>query len=83
MMLMLEARSPCLLCGYQLACWAYPHARVNKHSIKVTGPSITAGPYWECPECGTASVEALHVRYRMRPESAAEVDAYRAKRWPT
>jgi hypothetical protein len=78
----LEARSPCLLCGYRLKSWSFPSARVNKHSIRITGPSIICGPLRECPECGTPAAGELRMRYRLVPESVADVAAYRARRWP-
>lgn len=82
MMLILEARFPCLLCGCQLKQWSFPTARVNKRSIRVTGPSIIAGPQRECPECGTPTSEPAAIRYRLTADSQAEVEAYRARRWP-
>lgn len=81
-MVTLEARTPCVLCGYLLASWTFPSARVNKRSIRITGPSINCGPLRECPECGTPSAYEVQTRYRLTAESVAEVEAYRAKRWP-
>lgn len=82
MMLTLEARTPCILCGYLFSNWAFPSARVNKRSLRITGPSISCGPLRECPECGHPPAQETHVRYRLTAESAAEVEAYRARRWP-
>ncbi len=78
----LEGRFGCLLCGYQHKVWSFPSARVNKRSVRITGPSIIAGPFWQCPECGTPALEPLKVKYRLLPASEAEVRAYREKRWP-
>jgi hypothetical protein len=78
----LEARTPCHLCGYLLASWTFPSARVNKRSVRITGPSINCGPLRECPECWTPTADELRKRYRLTPESQAEVEAYRARRWP-
>jgi hypothetical protein len=82
-MVTLEARTPCLLCGCRMKSWSFPSARVNRRSIRITGPSITCGPLRDCPECGTPSADMLHTRYRLDPESVAAVEAYRARRWPS
>lgn len=82
MMVTLEARFPCLLCGYLHHSWSFPSARVNKRSLRITGPSIICGPLRECPECGTTTVSELFVRYQLTAESLAEVAAYRSRRWP-
>jgi hypothetical protein len=76
MMLTLEARFPCVLCGFQLRQWSFPTARINRRSIRIAGPSIIAGPERECPECGTPTVQPAGIRYRLTAES------YRARRWP-
>jgi hypothetical protein len=81
-MLVLEARTPCILCGYLAASWSFPSARVNKRSIRITGPSISCGPLRECPECGTPFAGGLRTGYRLTAESVTKVEAYRARRWP-
>lgn len=81
-MVTLVSRSRCLLCGYLLESWAFPSAQVNKRSIRITGPSLSCGPLRDCPECETPSAEEVRARYRLTPESVAEVEAYRVRRWP-
>jgi hypothetical protein len=82
MMVTLEARVPCELCGYLLSRWSFPSAKVNKRSLRLTGPSIICGSLRECPECGTPTSETVQVRYRLVAESQAEVETYRLRRWP-
>ena len=82
MIVTLEARTPCILCGYLLKSWSFPTARVNKRSLRITGPSITCGPLRQCPECGTPAADEVRTRYRLTAKSEAEVAAYRLRRWP-
>lgn len=78
----LEARSPCLLCGYQIRCLSFPSVRVNKRSLRQMPGSYMCWRPGLCEECGTDNHHVVaRVRYLMRPESAAEIDEYRARRW--
>jgi hypothetical protein len=88
----LEARSRCLLCGYFLRSLAFPSVRVNKCSLKqLPGGYLTCHP-GPCPECGTGAHGSPPAPFagemftaspwRLGAKSAAEVEAYRAKRWP-
>lgn len=92
-MVTLEARTPCPICGCFLRCHAFPSVRVNRRSIRqLDGPYLRTNP-GPCPECGfdtgmregyrAAAVSTfLATRYRLTADSAAEVEAYRARRWP-
>ena len=82
MTITLEGRIRCSLCGYQIRCLAFPSVRVNKRSLRQEpGNYMCWGPGF-CEECGTDNyrVEAK-VRYRLHPKSAAEIAAYRARRF--
>jgi hypothetical protein len=81
--LALEARSPCLLCGYLIRLVMCGTARVNKRSMRVRG-SLGYWAYRACPECGTPVARASMVPatpYVLTPGDAARVAEYRAKRW--
>jgi hypothetical protein len=80
----LEARSPCLLCGYHIRCLIFPPVRVNKRSLRQTpGNYLTCGP-GQCEECGTENYwVAATLRYWLTAESKREVEAYRTARWGT
>jgi hypothetical protein len=79
-MVTLEARFPCALCGYLFSSWSFPTARVNKRSLRITGPAVICGPLRDCPECGMPSDGVVALRYRLTAESAADVAAYRSRR---
>lgn len=83
-MVMLEARSPCWLCGHFYRVLRFSEVRVNKASLRERGASLVAAGEHFCPECGERNAgELIPVsRYRLRPEDAAKVEAYRLRRWP-
>ena len=91
MMLSLECRTRCVICGCFLSCYAFPSARINKRSIRqLDGICLRTNP-GRCPECGfDAGMRARSLLpgsftaslWRLTADSAAEVEAYRAKRWP-
>lgn len=91
MMLTLEARTRCPICGCYLRCFAFPMARINKRSIRQTpGGYLRTNP-GPCPECGfdactrapaLAPGTFVASLWRLTVESQAEVEAYRARRWP-
>lgn len=93
MMITVEARSPCLLCGCFLSSLAFPSVRVNRRSIRqLPGGFLICWPP-ACPECGT-STRGAHVPaplpretftaspWRLDARSLRDVREYRAKRWP-
>ena len=91
MMLSLECRTRCPMCGYFLSCFAFSTVRVNKRSFRqLPGLYLRTNP-GRCPECWfdgclrapaapTGSFTAT--LWTLTASSAAEVDAYRARRWP-
>lgn len=83
MFLTLKARLPCALCGYGLTCLIMDTFRVNRRSLRKssTGPAII----WvdrRCPECGTRNDSRPSSEwYRVTPDSAVQVTAYRERKW--
>lgn len=86
------ARSPCLLCGCQLSSYAFLSVRVNRRSLRqLPGGYLRSNP-GRCPECGTGSHGSPPAPYagelftaslwRLDGKSWAEVQAYRARKWP-
>lgn len=83
MFLTFEGRVPCVVCGYRLRYVLMDSYRVNKASIRKQGTSPAIGAADRvCPECRTENHAPPPDRYTLLPHSKAEVDAYRAKRWP-
>lgn len=80
MTLSLEARSRCHMCGYWLAVHIAGTARISKRSMRLRAP-LFASPR-SCPECGEPVHQLAWDKARLTPESQAEVEAYRARRWP-
>jgi hypothetical protein len=85
MFVTLMARSPCLLCGYFHKVLRMTDVRVNKHSLRERGVALVAAGLHYCPECGTRNAGGLMPvpSYRLHPEDAAKVTAYRERKWPT
>lgn len=81
MFLTLEARVPCVLCGYRLRYLMMRTCRINKRSIRSDHPGIV-GTDPACPECLTPNHSGPPDRWRLIVSSQAEVDAYRARKWP-
>jgi hypothetical protein len=79
----LEARTPCLLCGYQQKVLRFSDVRVNKRSLRERGVSLIAVERF-CPECREYISDGLMPvsAYRLHPDDAAKVAAYQGKRWP-
>jgi hypothetical protein len=83
MFLALEARTPCVLCGYLIRALLMDSFRINKRSIRKAdkSPAIC----WverHCPECGTRNHHAPeHEAYRITEKDRPKVAAYRAKKW--
>lgn len=90
-MLTLCARTPCPVCGFLLSCYAFPPARINKRSIRqLPGTYLRTNP-GPCKECGfyahmqsPSPVPMMFTAspWRLTAKSQAEVEAYRARRWP-
>jgi len=84
MFVALECTIPCGLCGCRVQAFMMGTARVNKRSLRVTGPLLGALRFPSCPECGTdIRSDGLVPRsaYRLCPEDAAKVAAYRMRKW--
>jgi len=79
----LECSSPCE-CGYLHRVVMSAVVRVNKCSMRTTGPMLGGFQYPSCPECGTpagrASV-APRTAYVVVPEDVVKVAEYRLRRW--
>lgn len=79
------AEAPCPNCAATLKGLYSIAGRVNKHTIKSTGPGFGFWPL-ACGTCGTDLAEcgALTItRWRLADDDQARVDAYRAKRFKT
>lgn len=83
MLVTLEARTPCMLCGFRFRILMFASVRVNKRSMRTTAPMIGALGEHRCPECGTPNAGDLRPRttYVLDPESVAKVAQYRQRRW--
>ncbi len=83
MFVAMQARSPCILCGYLIRIVMCGTARINRRSLRVR----TSLGMWEhraCPECGTPVARdsaAPGTPYVLLPADAARVAEYRAQRW--
>lgn len=84
MFVALAATTPCVLCGYRVEMLMMGSARVNKRSLRVSGPLLGAVRYTDCPECGS-DVRSYGLvprsAYRLVPEDAEKVAAYRMRKW--
>lgn len=84
MNVIVEATTPCGLCGYRIYLFQIGTARVNKRSIRVRGPLLGAIRYPRCPECGwDVCSDGLRPRsvYTLAAEDAAKVAACRMRKW--
>jgi hypothetical protein len=81
----LWADSPCLLCGYRIRVLMVATVRVNRRSMRTTGPGLGGFQYVRCPECGTDNRTGIAVAprspYRLVGEDARRVAEYRHRRW--
>jgi hypothetical protein len=79
----LKASSPCL-CGYLIPLVMVATVRINRRSMRSTGPMIGASAYNQCPECGTP-VQRGGARprtpYVLVPEDEVKVAEYRRRKW--
>ena len=82
MIVTLEARTRCPIDGCFLRWVCFPSVRVNKCSLRqVPGAYMSWRP--DCPECGMwPAADGPPGPWRLTADSQAQVDAYRAKRWP-
>lgn len=84
MFVALLAATPCPLCAYRVEVLMTGSARINKRSLRVTGPLLGAFRFTRCPECGTdVCGDSMRPRsaYVLAPEDAAKVAAYRMRKW--
>lgn len=72
---------PCGVCGYRRHGVRVTPMRINKWSMRSTGDSLVMLPS-RCQECGRVTGTAVVQTWRLSPDSAAKVRAYRARRWP-
>jgi hypothetical protein len=79
----LESRSRCFLCGYQHRVIQCCDIRVNKSSLRVTGPALVSVGRRLCPECREPNVgEFIPISpWRLVPKDAAKVSEYRQRKW--
>lgn len=82
MWITMEARTPCLLCGYRHRVIRTGPFRVNKRSLRSLGGLVSVGTHF-CPECGTRNAGQLIPvsPYRLLPDDASKVTAYRQRKW--
>jgi hypothetical protein len=80
-MVTLTTRDPCGVCGFIRKGFSFPMIRINKRSMRSHGTTLTALP-GGCTECGAYVGSAPRLRWVLDPESAAEVEACRLRRWP-
>lgn len=73
---------PCGVCGYVRKGYLFPTVRVNKRSIRSVRGTTIRVTLDRCRECGSVTGMPPVDRWRLLPEDAAKVDAYRLKRWP-
>lgn len=84
MFVALLAATPCPLCAYRVEILMTGTARVNKRSLRVSGPLLGAFRFTRCPECGTdVASDSMRPRspYVLAPKDAAKVAAYRLRKW--
>lgn len=72
---------PCGVCGYGRKGIRVVPMRINKRSMRSTGDSLVILPS-HCQECGHVTPLLDVQTWRLAPDSAAKVRAYRLQRWP-
>lgn len=69
----------CPVCGYRNHGLLFTQVRVNKRSLRTTGPGIGTG-LWHCQECLHPMDEQLYERrMHLEPGDVARVAAYRRR----
>lgn len=84
MFVALLAATPCPLCAYRVEILMMGTARINKRSLRVSGPLLGVLRFSWCPECGSdVRSHGMVPRsgYVLAPEDAAKVAAYRMRKW--
>ncbi len=72
---------PCGVCGYHRHGVMVVSMRVNKRSMRSTGTSLCF-VLQRCRECNCVTPLLTEQRWRLDPDSAEMVQAYRLRRWP-
>jgi len=81
-MVTLIAQDPCGACGYVRHGVMVSTVRVNKRSMRTYGTNLIMLPD-RCQECGvTSKWPSVIDRWRLVPDDAEKVQAYRLRRWP-
>jgi hypothetical protein len=83
MFVAMEAQASCPSCEYQVRLIMTGSARINKRSVRVTGPFLGALEHSHCPRCGAevGGDGAPRSAYRLCAEDEAKVVAYRERKW--
>ena len=84
MFVALIATTPCHLCAYRVEILMTGTARINKRSLRVSGPLLGAFRFTSCPECGSdVGTDEMRPRsaYQLLPRDAEKVAAYRMRKW--
>jgi hypothetical protein len=78
----LETCIPCP-CGYRIRAIMTATVRVNKRSMRTTGPMLGFIEHTRCPQCGAEVQRGEMERepYRLAEEDAVKVAEYRKRRW--
>lgn len=77
----MEASVSCVLCGWRIRLARVATVRVNRRSLRCQR-GLTSFP-GRCLECGTGNSGTIAPgMWRLMPESAVRVAAYRQRKWP-
>lgn len=81
MMVTFHTEGPPCVCGLRPRGVEVARVRVNRRSLKTQGWSLGGMPWW-CVECRMPADDGRRLRRWLDPADAAEVAAYRARKWP-
>ncbi len=83
MIVSLRSAIACPSCGYRVEVFMTATVRVNKRSMRTTGPLLGFVRHTHCPECGAEIPRGDVERepYRLVPGDAEKVAEYRRKKW--
>lgn len=70
---------PCPICGYRNVVMTFMTVRINKHSLRSIKPGLGFSAS-SCMECGRPLLMQVRERAALDEESAAKVDAHRARK---